>query len=124
MTTHCRESAFSPLVGFFTGLLVLAVAHQPAWAADVNDANAFERSATAATPADHEALVTYFRGKADTAGKEAEMHEKMLIAAQGAAGGKNYAAMQPHCKELIRANREAQKSYEGLANLHAELAKH
>lgn len=115
--------ATAGVIGLLVASLIVGVGYMPAFAADVSDANAFEKSATAETAADHEALATYFRGKAQAAGKDAELHEKMLTAAQGAAGGRNYSAMLPHCQGLIRASREAQKSYQDLAELHADLAK-
>lgn len=100
--------------------LSLAMGAGSALAADITDANAFEKSATASTAADHQALAAYFTEKAAEAGKEAELHQKMLTASMS---GRNYAGMQPHCKKLISANEDAQKAYKELADLHAKLAK-
>ena len=108
------------MVGLLLLLFSLVAIQQPAYADQVTDANAFEKSATATTAADHEALAAYFRGKAEAAGKEAAHHKQMLTASMS---GRNYAAMLPHCRALIQANSEAQKSYQDLANLHSELAK-
>ena len=117
MTT--RRSITLASLGAFL-LLGLLIMSRPALAGDVSDANAFEKSATASTAAEHEALATYFRAKAAQAGKEVDLHTKMLTASMN---GKNYAAMQPHCKGLISANQEAQKSYEELATMHSGMAK-
>ena len=121
MTTHnATRNTFAARIGLILLLLALGAVPQTALAGEVTDANAFEKSATAATTADHEALAVYFGKKAEEAGKTVRLHEKMLAASLG---GRNYTSMLQHCQALIRSNREAQESYTNLANLHARLAK-
>lgn len=101
--------------------LVLAIAPERTCAEVIDDdAHAFEKSAVATTPAEHEALVSYFKRKADEFGKLVELHKKMLAAAMN---GRNYSAVEMHCKRIIAADEEAQQAYQGLAAVHAKLAK-
>ena len=118
--TNRRSVTVARVAGLPFLLFTLVAMQPPAYADQITDANAFEKSATATTAADHEALAAYFHGKAEAAGKEAQHHKQMLTASMS---GRNYAAMLPHCRGLIQANSEAQKSYEELADLHSKLAK-
>jgi hypothetical protein len=88
----------------------------------VTDANVAELTATAKTAADHEALAAYYQAKAAEAAEKVEFHEAMLRSVRKA-GSKQYSAMRPHCRTLIRSSRAAQESYEDLAEIETQLAK-
>jgi len=87
----------------------------------VTDANVAERSASASTAADHQALAEYFRGKATEESKRVAMHEDMLARMKG--HGKPAKNLIPHCNSLIHSARQSQEAYENLAKLHSEMAK-
>jgi len=87
----------------------------------VTDANVAEKSVSASTAADHQALAAYFRDKAAEESKKVAMHEDMLARMKG--HGKPAKNFIPHCNSLIHSARQSQEAYENLAKLHLEIAK-
>jgi hypothetical protein len=73
----------------------------------------------ASTPAQHEALAAYYRGKADAARAEAERHKEMAVSfpSKGASG------MQAHCQALTDAAQKSAAAYDAMAAIHDETAK-
>ena len=76
----------------------------------------------AATPEQHKAVASYFRGKAADARAEAQRHQKM---AQTYGGGKytQKQAMEEHCANLAATFESAAKEYDALAVEHEAAAK-
>jgi len=79
-------------------------------------------SKMADTPAEHQAVADYFRGKAQAARADAESHARM---AQNYAGGKmrDKMEMKTHCDNIIKAQSALATEYEALAKLHEAQAK-
>lgn len=93
------------------------------WAADaVTDQNVAERIATAQTPADHQAIATYYKGLAADAAAKVKAHESML-ASYEKVGGKGGVLSADHCKTLIKTYGDAESHYQKLAAEHEALAK-
>lgn len=94
----------------------------PLAAADtITEANVAEHVASAKTPADHQALATYFNGQASAAGDKAKSHERMLETVKKT--GRPSSAWKTHCKSLIKMYKNLQKDFESMAKEHEELAK-
>ncbi len=98
----------------------------------VTDANAPQRIATAATAADHEALATYYRKKAEETADWQVGHEQMILesykqyARAGDIGSSRDLvrdSMRTHCRELIKLYRAVQEKYLSLSKEHASLAR-
>lgn len=79
-------------------------------------------SKMADTPAEHQAVADYFRGKAQEARAQAESHARM---AQGYVGGKmrDKTEMKKHCDNIIKAQDAIAAEYDALAKLHEAEAK-
>lgn len=75
------------------------------------------------TPAEHQALASYYRGKADAARAESVTHRAM---AKHYTGGKllQREAMKGHCEALATKFEEVAADYEDLAAGHESEAKH
>ena len=92
----------------------------PAVLADaITDDNVAEMVEMAKTPADHEALATYFNAKSEAALAAVKRHEKM----SNAFSGKQRPSWEAHCSGLIRGFKEQAKDYAALAKEQAALAK-
>jgi len=93
-------------------------------AGTITDANVGQMMAVAKTPADHEALVAYFKGQAAIAAQKVKEHEAWLadLRKPGSLGGKGAVSFADHCESLIASYRKQQKDYEAMAALHQNLA--
>ena len=76
-----------------------------------------EQAAT--TPAQHEALAAYYRGKAEEARAEVTKHKEMALSFSSKSGG----GMQGHCNGLADAAQKAATEYDGMAAVHDQEAK-
>src|SRR5688572_1699967 len=76
-----------------------------------------EQAAT--TPAQHEALATYYRGKADEARAEVTKHRQMALSFPAKSGS----GMTAHCNNLAEAAQKTAVEYDAMAALHDEEAK-
>ncbi len=117
---HWRRSRSATAGAFF--LFALA-AHPLLGSAQesVTDDNVTERIATAKTAADHAALASYFRARAEDSAARAKKHEAML-ASYKKLDGRPYEIWKTHCESLIASFRASQKDYEKLAAEHQKLA--
>lgn len=103
------------------GLVLLAAASLPtikagAQQAAVTDDNLNQMITGAKTPADHEAIATYYDAEAAENEKKASLHSR----------NKNmYSKLDfsAHCNALIRGYREAAEQDKALAAFHREMAK-
>ena len=79
-------------------------------------------SKMADTPAEHQAVAEYFRGKAQEARGQAESHARM---GQNYSGGKmrDKMEMKKHCDSIIKAQDAIAAEYDALAKLHEAEAK-
>ncbi len=79
---------------------------------------------TAKTPAEHAALASHYRAKAEEARADVRRHEKMLRAyGLGPIKGTQVMKMQGHCKKLSELSGSLATEYEGLAKEHEAAAK-
>jgi hypothetical protein len=106
----------------FALVAVLALAPALAWTAEGLTSLEELVSQMADTPQEHQAVAEYFRGKAQSARAEGEMHKRM---GRGYGGGKASAAdqMKVHCDRIAEAQASLAKEYEELALLHEAEAK-
>ena len=77
---------------------------------------------SASTPKDHQALASYYTGKAAAARKEAESHRSMAKT-YGGVKGSQIAMMKDHCEKLATLSDEQAKEYDMMAEMHAAAAK-
>jgi hypothetical protein len=103
----------------------LAFAGGTALAGDVTEANVSEKMASAASPADYDALVQYFTAQANAAAAKVKEHERMAASAKAPSGGGGKPAVQigSHCDSLVSAYKKTQADYEALAKEYAAAAK-
>jgi len=79
---------------------------------------------TATTPAEHVALASHYRGKAEHARADVSRHEKMRRSyGLGPIKGTQVMKMQGHCKKLSELSGAMATEYEGLAKEHEAAAK-
>lgn len=104
-------------------LLLTAFAASRVMAVDpVTDATVEARVAAAKTPADHEAIATYYRAEAAAAEAAVKRHEAML-AKYRTLSSETTRIMQGHCTTLISSYKKVAESFEGLAKEQENLAK-
>jgi hypothetical protein len=77
---------------------------------------------SASTPKEHQALASYYAGKAAEARKEAESHRSMGKTYSGAKGSQ-LAAMKDHCEKLATLYDEQAKEFDAMAAAHTAAAK-
>ncbi len=104
-------------------LLALMLAIQPVRAATVTGDNLDESIAAAKTAEEHEAIATYFKGKADDARAQVKAHEGMLKAYGRWGSGKEKGHHANHCKDAIKSYENIAKDYDALAKEHETMAK-
>jgi len=77
---------------------------------------------SADTPAEHEALASYYRREADKNRAMAEMHRSM---SRHYSGGKlvQVKRMREHCDSLVKSYEQLATEYEALAKTHDEAAR-
>jgi hypothetical protein len=76
-----------------------------------------EQAAT--TPAHHEALAAYYRGKAEAARGEVNHHREMALSFSSKGGS----GMQAHCQSLVDAAQKSATAYDAMAAMHDEEAR-
>jgi len=85
-------------------------------------ADLVQRIETARTPADHEALASYYDREASAARASAAAHRKMAASYQGmVAGGRGGASMPAHCNAIVRSQEAIATEYEGMAVAHRQM---
>lgn len=111
-TTHAILTA--------AGLCALLVLPASAFAADKATPSIETLAEQAATtPAQHEALAAYYRGKADAARAEAKRHQEMAVNFPSKGG----TGMQAHCQALTEAAQKSATAYDAMAAIHDEQAR-
>ena len=93
------------------GTLTLGLAASTVHADAITDENVEAAMAAAKTPADHQALASYFSAKANEAQANVEKHRRM----SGLFGGKGKSSWEGHCHSLMRTYEEQAKDYAALA---------
>jgi hypothetical protein len=78
---------------------------------------------SANTPAEHEALATYFRGKAGAQRESAANHRWMAKNYGGSLRGPQVAAQKTHCEKLANLHEQTAAQYDEMAKVHEEAAK-
>jgi ribulose kinase len=109
-----------PLLALGIAVAVPGMRAVPAHGADIE-----EMISSAKTPADHEAIASYYEGQAKEARQKAEEHRKMGEAYKkggGALAAKTH--FHEHCEALTRSYNAEAKEYEALAASHRDMAKH
>jgi hypothetical protein len=113
-----RRKAFLIAAGLTAALSLPAIVTAGDAASKSLEAMAAE---AAKTPEQHQALAAYYREKAESARKEANLHEGMALSyGKTAAGG---GAMAQHCNNIMKAAKEQATEYEALAEVHEAEAK-
>jgi len=92
-------------------------------AQDVTEQNVADRVASAKTAQDHEALATFFKGQAATAGEKLKEHEAMLGTWKKTTSGRSLNVMRQHCEDAIASYKKLQKDYEAMATEQEKMAK-
>lgn len=77
--------------------------------------------AEAKTPADHEAIATFYKEESQAARQKQAQHEQMKASYQSRYPTKR-AAMVPHCESIIKKYKEMVEEYAALAQLHKDMA--
>ncbi len=111
-------------IALFVTLIGSAAMPRCAVAETITGANVGQMMAAAKTPADHEAMVVYFKGQAAIAAQKVKEHEAWLadLRKPGSHGGKGALSFADHCESLIASYRKQQKDYEAMAALQQNLA--
>ena len=99
------------LITVLAAALVMGVAGSAIGADQITDDNVEAALAAAKTPADHEALATYFTAKSKEAAAQVARHQRMSLAF----GGKQRTAWEAHCNSLMKTFEEQAKDYAALA---------
>jgi len=94
-----------------------------ALAQNVTAQNVAERVTAARTGQEHEALASFFKGQAASAGEKVKEHETMLASWQKTTSGRSIVVMRQHCQDAITSYKKLQKDYEAMANEQEKLAK-
>jgi hypothetical protein len=110
-----------------TGLAMTAAFLGPvmAYAAEPS-ADILQQIKTAKTPAEHEAIASYYEQQAAAAKKKAAEHEKMAETYKGGGTsiGKGVSVSMPqHCEALAKSFNEEAAQYAAMAQAHRDLAK-
>ena len=106
------------VAALITGVVALG---NTARADTVTDDNAMAMMESAKTPADFEALATYYKGKASQAKAAAQRHKSMQ-AAIGQGAGKPPYNWTAHCRRLIRLSQDQAADYTAMAAAYEKLA--
>jgi hypothetical protein len=77
----------------------------------------------ARTPADHEALATYYVKEAAAARRQAEDHRKMGKAYTSFPGGRGGGSWSAHCNAQAASYEDIAKRYDAMAAEHRQMAK-
>lgn len=109
--------ALSLTLGFGFGLAMLPTV---ALAEDASLEQVLIESAS--TPKQHQALATYYAGKAAAARKDAEYHRAMGKA-YGGAKASQIAMMKDHCEKLAALADDQAKEFDAMASMHRDMAK-
>ena len=120
MNTRMEVRLHGYICAAIIATLLLIPFAEGAWAqagaaGPVTDANIVERITTMKTAADHQAIATYYQGKAAEAAAKVKEHEEMLKAY----GSKT---MDRHCQSLLQTYRTQKADFESLAKEHSEMA--
>lgn len=102
-------------------LVVTAVVAASAQADTVTDDNVAAMMQAAKTPADYQALATYFAEKSKEATANATRHQ-IMIDSLGHGTGRAQQTWAPHCMKLIKSFKEQAVEYDTMANAYAKLA--
>lgn len=119
------QTKFPKLRSLAFGLLMGVAAAGFAAPPDAPSGELLEKIEAAKTPADHEALATYYMTEAANAHAMAERHQKMATAYQGnIAGGRGAQGMKSHCNKLVKDYQGIAAEYEAMATAHRQMAQH
>ena len=122
MTTMSRSSWARGSLAAFT-LVAVSSLTTVALAQDVTEQNVAERVASAKTAQDHQALATFFKGQAATAGEKVKEHQAMLGTWKETTSGRGLIAMRQHCEANIASYKKLQKDYQAMAAEEEKMAK-
>lgn len=105
------------------GIAVLTLLGFGFWptAAAQEGKNVMQMIAEAKTPADHQAIATWYEVESKAAHQKQAQHEQMKASYQSRYPIKR-AAMVPHCESLIKKYGEMADEYAALAQLHKDMA--
>lgn len=109
------------LAGMAFVMLGVAVA-RAADTGGISDDTVAQKIVAAKTAADHEALASFYSGKAEAANSAVKRHEAMVRSYADVAG-KSKVNMVRHCEALLQSYKQEAKQYETLAKEHSDLAK-
>jgi hypothetical protein len=102
--------------------LFVTVAFAASARADVvTDANVAAMMQVAKTPAEYQALATYFAEKAKEATANATRHQ-LMIDTMGRVTGRSQQTWAPHCMNLVKTFKEQAVEYDTMANAYTKLA--
>lgn len=87
----------------------------------VTDDNVVAMTESAKTPAEFQALATYYKDKAVLAKAAAKRHQSMLTAI-GLGTSKPPYTFTPHCRRLIRLSKEQAADYTAMASAYEKMA--
>jgi len=112
------------LVSGLALMLLMAVAVPSQFARGADDTDIEKMIATAKTPADHEAIATYYDKQAADAKAKAELHRKMGEDYKKEPGGvSSKTHFHQHCESLAKSYASAAKDYSAMAAAHRGMAK-
>ncbi|MBN8507023.1 MAG: hypothetical protein J0L57_00265 [Burkholderiales bacterium] len=119
MNTNCKLSRRFASVLLLSAIWVSGVSAQTTTAPDLT-----QRVEAARTPADYEALATYYDQQATASRGIAAEHRKMAKSYQGmVAGGRGGASMTAHCNAIATKSDGLAKDYEAMAAAYRQMAK-
>lgn len=79
-------------------------------------------AASADTPAEHKALASYYRAKAEVARGQAETHRSMAKHYSGSLKPNVAEKQKQHCGQLVELNEQTAKIYDEMAAAHEQAA--
>lgn len=82
-----------------------------------------QRIEAARTPADHEAIASYYAKEAAAARSSAESHRKMARAYQGQIGQRGSGSAAAHCTAIVRSQEAIAADYDAMVTTHRDLAR-
>ena len=104
-------------------LALVAALHLPIQDAGAQEKFNLEKAVTGAkTPADHEAIASYYDRESATAKAKAEEHRKLAEAYRNLAG-KGQVAMENHCLRLAQTYESVVTENAALAEAHRQMAR-
>jgi hypothetical protein len=121
MTTKSHSSWARGFLAAFALVAVSGLA-TVTLAQDVTDQNVADRVASAKTAQDHEAIATFFKAQAATAGEKVKEHEAML-GSWKTTSGRSLNVMKQHCEDAIASFKKLQKDYAAMAAEQEKMAK-